>query len=222
MKKMFICCATLCLALSLFCVSALAVSTLADDLDIEVSSVDASAVRVELKEGSGDPIFTVTKSSGAQSGQLYLVMIQQGTDASAKPLPTKDNLYYLNVEEATGDAFSAEAYPRAMSEGSYIVYLSDYSGSAAGAAKGVATITVGGETWDYGDVNHSGKVDNRDIRDLARYVGENPAYMEGGANAIDTSLADVNSSGQIDNRDVRDLARHVGERPGYLTLPLSA
>ena len=138
-------CAALCLALGLFCVSALAA-----DLEIKVSPVDANAVKVEQKAGSADPIFTVTQTSGAQSGQLYLVMIQQGSDASANPLPTKENLYYLNVEEATGASFSAEAYPRDLAEGSYIVYLSDYSGSNAGKARGVATITVsaksGGDT----------------------------------------------------------------------------
>ena len=205
------------MTLLLFCGTALA--------KVEVNAVD-SAVTVERKSGD-EAVFTVTKNSGVESGQLYLVMIQQGESASEKPKPTKENLYYLNVEAAEGDSISMEAYPKDMGEGSYVVYLSDYANN--GAAKGVATLIVSADSgepvseYECGDVNHSGgKPDNRDVRDLARYVGEWPDYMEGGSHEIDLSLADVNGSGgKPDNRDVRDLARYVGEWDGYPSLPIT-
>ena len=212
-----VCSILLCLALALLCGTALA-----DDLTVEAHPLDASAVQVEKTDRDGDAVFTVTKSSGVEDGQLYLVLIMSGSDPAAKPVPTKDNVYYLDVDAASGSSISFEAYPRDLAEGDYVVYLSDWSSGSDGAAKSVATITVGGgETYECGDVNHSGgKPDNRDVRDLARYVGEWPDYLPDGSKAIDESLGDVNGSGgKPDNRDVRDLARYVGEWTDYPTLP---
>lgn len=217
MKKMFICCGVLYMALLLFCGTAFAA--------VEVTPGDDASVTVA--KDAEEKVFKVTKT-GVTDGQLYLVMIQKG-DASAKP--TAENLYYLNVEKASSATFTMDAYPKDLDEGTYVVYLSDYANSNGGR-KQVATLTVtsggggenpGGETSEYqcGDVNHSGgKPDNRDVRDLARYVGEWPDYLSGGSKAIDLSLADVNGSGGTpDNRDVRDLARYVGEWTDYPSLP---
>lgn len=195
MKKMFMRCATLCFALCLFCVCALAA-----DLEVQVSPVNGSAVQVEKKAGSAEPIFTVTQSAGAQSGQLYLVMIQQGTDASAKPLPTKENLYYLNVEEAAGTSFTTEAYPRDMAEGSYIVYLSDYSGSNQGKAQGVATIKVSAKAAQNvipGDLDKSGIVDTDDIGLIVNIVVSERACTD-----YELSVGDMDDDNDIDSDDV--------------------
>ena len=170
MKKMFICCGVLCMALLLFCGTALAA--------VEVTPGDDASVTVA--KDAEEKVFKVTKT-GVTDGQLYLVMIQKG-DANAKP--TAENLYYLNVDKASSATFTMDAYPKDLDEGTYVVYLSDYANSNGGR-KSVATLSVtsggggggsgSGGTGEYecGDVNHSGgKPDNRDVRDLARYVGE--------------------------------------------------
>ena len=154
------------MALFLFCGTALA--------KVEVNAVD-SAVKVAQKSAN-EAIFTVTKDSGAEAGQLYLIMIQQGDDASAAPKPTKENLYYLNVEAAEGASVSMEAYPKDMSDGSYVVYLSDYANG--GAAKGVATLVVssGGETpvgGVKGDLDNDEKRTVDDVMTLIKIVVNN-------------------------------------------------
>ena len=83
MKKALICCGVLCMTLLLFCATALAA-------DPQVTSAD-STVQVEAVSKGEGVAFTVTKS-GAESDKLYLIMIQEGSDATAKPKPDKDNL----------------------------------------------------------------------------------------------------------------------------------
>ena len=219
MKKMFFCCSTLCAALLLFCATALA-----SDVQITVTPVDAASVQVaQVAKGENDVAFNVTKSGGAEKGQLYLIMIQEGASASEKPKPTKDNLYYLNVEEATGATFSTEAYPKDLkADSTYVVYLSDYSSGGNGTAKGVATIATksgGGADIMYGDVNGDGSVNGRDLTALARYLADRKDYMPGGSKAINLENANCNGKDGVNGRDLTSLARHLADRQEYAVLP---
>ena len=148
---MLICCATLCVTLTLFCVAALAT-----DLKATVEPVDAKTVSVEEKTGGADRVFTVTKDSGVKAGDLYLVLIEKGLKATDKPKPTAEDIYYIDVWEATDSGLNRDATPRDMDAGSYAVFLSDWSDSGNGAAKGVATITLSAATPDPGDSTKPG------------------------------------------------------------------
>ena len=249
MKKMLICCATLCVTLTLFCVAAFAT-----ELQAKVEPVDAKTVNVTEKQGGANRVFTVTKDSGVKAGDLYLVLIQKGAKATDKPKPTEENVYYMEVQGATDSSLSMEAMPKDMDAGSYAVYLSDWSESGKGAAKGVATITLsaatpsdpgdsgdsttpsdpgdstkpgdggdstpGGETTIlYGDVNGNGSVDGRDLTALARYLADRKDYLPGGSKAINLENANCNGKGGVDGRDLTSLARHLADRQEYAVLP---
>ena len=224
MKRRLTFCGVLSLALSLFCGTALAA-------DAQVTPTDPNAVQVEKVEKGEDAAFKVTKTSGAQEGQLYLIMIQEGDDAGAKPKPTKDNLYYLNVEAATGASLTLEAYPKDLAQdSSYIVYLSDYSAGSDGAAKGVAVISTkasttpgsdnpGGDTEDilYGDVNGDEAVNVKDRIALTRHLARWTGYAE--SDLANFPAADVNADGEVNVKDRIALTRYLAHWAGYETLP---
>lgn len=212
MKKMLLCCGLLCMTLLLFCGSALAA--------VDVQSTDST---VTVTKSADEAKFTV-KKEGVTDGQLYLVMVQKG-DASA--LPDSENLYYLNVYTASGATFEETVYPSDLTEGTYVVFLSDYSGTNNGARKQVATLSVGGQgsgpetTILCGDVDGNGTINGRDLTALARYCAENSDYMPGGSKAINMQNANCNgdANGTVNGRDLTSLARHLAEVDGYEVLP---
>lgn len=210
MKKMLICCGVLCMTLLLFCGTALAA--------VEVQPGSDSSVTVKPDDKS--QVFTVTKT-GASDGQLYLVMIQKG-DATAKP--TAENLYYLNVEKASGTTFTMQAYPKDLDAGTYVVYLSDYSGSNNGARKQVATLVAGDPvTATYGDVNGDETVNGKDRIILSRFLA---GWNEYGEDKTDQNYkviknnADVNKDGNLNGKDRIILSRHLAGWDEYKTLPI--
>lgn len=214
MKKTVLVCAVLCMALLCLCGSALAA-----DAEIQVTPVSAN-VQVTQDTKNGDPVFTVTKATGVESGQLYLVMIQEGTDAAEKPKPTKENLCYINVEPATASSITLEAYPKELTAGStYIVYLSDYAEN--GAAKGVATITVsagsggGGDAKIvYGDVNGDGKVKSWDATVLACYLAGQKEFQD-----INEQNADCDGNGKVRSWDLTILYCYLAGQKEFSQLP---
>ena len=201
MKKMLICFGVLCMTLLLFCGTALAA--------VEIKGDDAS---VTVTKDAAEKVFTV-KKSGVTDGQLYLVMIQKG-DASAKP--TAENLYYLNVEKASGTTFTMDAYPKDLDNGDYVVYLSDYAG-ANGGRKQVATLSVtsgggtgtgdnpggSGGTGMKGDLDNDKKRNINDVMMLIKVVVNN----EDATNLLE--IADFDNDQKLTITDVMTLIRMV-------------
>ena len=219
MKKMLLCCALLCMTLSLFCGSAFAA--------VEIQNTNNT---VTVTKNADETQFTVRKE-GVTDGQFYLVMIQQG-DASA--LPTSENLYYLNVYTASGTTFEETVYPKDLTEGSYAVFLSDYSGTGNGARSQVATLTVGGSGGGgggsssgggggsgpstnvvYGDVNGDGDIDEIDEMILSRYIAGWSGYGPNQQYNVVSANADVNLDGTADEIDEMILSRHIAGWSGY-------
>lgn len=203
MKKMFICCGVLCMALLLFCGTALAA--------VEVTPGDDASVTV-MKDAE-EKVFKVTKT-GVTDGQLYLVMIQKG-DANAKP--TAENLYYLNVDKASSATFTMDAYPKDLDEGTYVVYLSDYANSNGGR-KSVATLQVGsnggGGDVLYGDVDGNGKVRSWDATVLACYLAGQSEFQN-----INLQNADCNGDGKVKSWDLTVLYCHLAGQSEFAQLP---
>ena len=195
MKKMFICCGVLCMALLLFCGTALAA--------VEVTSGDDASVTVA--KDAEEKVFKVTKT-GVTDGQLYLVMIQKG-DANAKP--TAENLYYLNVDKAGSATFTMDAYPKDLDEGTYVVYLSDYANSNGGR-KQVATLSVtsgGGNNPGgggmQGDLDNDNKRTITDVMMLIKVVVNN----EEATNLL--TIADFDNDQKLTITDVMTLIKMV-------------
>ena len=201
MKKMFICCGVLCMALLLFCGTALAA--------VEVKPGDDASVTVE--KDAEEKVFKVTKT-GVTDGQLYLVMIQKG-DANAKP--TAENLYYLNVDKASSATFTMDAYPKDLDEGTYVVYLSDYANSNGGR-KAVATLSVTDPNHDvlYGDVDGNGKVKSWDATVLACYLAGQSEFQN-----INLQNADCNGDGKVKSWDLTVLYCHLAGQSEFAQLP---
>ena len=221
MKKMLICCATLCVTLTLFCVAALAT-----DLKAAVEPVDAQTVNVVEKQGGADRVFTVTKDSGVKAGDLYLVLIEKGLKAGDKPKPTAEDIYYIDVWEATDSGLNRDATPRDMDAGSYAVFLSDWSDSGKGAAKGVATITLSAPTSDPGDsttpgsgssaakrgnVDGVGDVDLNDAIYILKYLANTEGYSVQGKEDI----ANVDGIGVVDINDAIYILKYLANMDGY-------
>ena len=205
---MLLCCALLCVTLSLFCGSAVAA--------VEVQSTDST---VTVTKNADETQFTVHKD-GVTDGQFYLVMIQQG-DATA--LPTSENLYYLNVYTASGTTFEQTVYPKDLAAGTYTVFLSDYSGTSNGARGSVATLTVGDSPVNvrYGDVNGDEEVDEIDEMILSRYLAGWSGYGPSQQYNVITAHSDVNRDGETDEIDEMILSRHIAGWSGY-NLPYQA
>ena len=202
MKKMFICCGVLCMALLLFCGTALAA--------VEVTPGDDASVTVA--KDAEEKVFKVTKT-GVTDGQLYLVMIQKG-DANAKP--TAENLYYLNVDKASSATFTMDAYPKDLDEGTYVVYLSDYANSNGGR-KSVATLKVGSDPNPnvlYGDVDGNGKVKSWDATVLACYLAGQSEFQN-----INLQNADCNGDGKVKSWDLTVLYCHLAGQSEFAQLP---
>jgi hypothetical protein len=206
---MFICCGVLCMALLLFCGTALAA--------VEVTPGDDASVTVA--KDAEEKVFKVTKT-GVTDGQLYLVMIQKG-DANAKP--TAENLYYLNVDKASSATFTMDAYPKDLDEGTYVVYLSDYANSNGGR-KSVATLSVtsggggggggGGGSVLYGDVDGNGKVKSWDATVLACYLAGQSEFQN-----INLQNADCNGDGKVKSWDLTVLYCHLAGQSEFAQLP---
>ena len=198
------------MTLLLFCGTALAA--------VEVQPGDDSSVTVTKKDAD-EKVFTVTKSSGVSDGQLYLVMIQKG---NASDMPTAENLYYLNVEKASGTTFTMDAYPKDLDGGTYVVYLSDYAG-ANGGRNAVATLLVDIDEPKYGDVNGDNEVTGKDRIILSRYLAKWADYGEDKTDAnykVVKDNADVNKDGQLTGKDRIILSRHLAKWADYQTLPM--
>ena len=225
MKKMLLCCALLCMTLALFCGSAFAA--------VEVQNTGSA---VTVTKSADETQFTIHKD-GVTDGQFYLVMIQQG-DASA--LPTSENLYYLNVYTASGTAFEQTVYPKDLAQGTYAVFLSDYSTDESnGARSQVATLTVGESTSSggggntgtstgsgdstgggtsnprYGDVNGDGDIDEIDEMILSRHIAGWSGYGPNQQYNVISANADVNLDGEVDEIDEMILSRHIAGWSGY-------
>lgn len=200
---MLITCGVLCMTLFLFCGTALAKT--------EVKDGDDASVKVTV---SGQEV-TVKKDSGVTADQLYLVMIQKG---AASEKPTEANLYYLDVDKATGASFEKKAYPKDLEAGEYAVFLSDYSGTNNGARKLVATLTVSADSDEpgtddpggggsgermKGDLDNDQKRNINDVMMLIKVVVNN----EDATNLL--AVADFDSDGKLTITDVMTLIRMV-------------
>ena len=207
MKKRLICCGVLCLVLVLFCGV-----VMADDAPvITVDDAYKSSVTVTYTPKGEDAAFKVEKS-GLDSGtnQLYLVLIMTGSSTTgAITPPTTENVYYLDVQPSSGTTVSFDAYPRQMDEGTYVVYLSDYSSGNNGALKGAALIEVKNSAGDQklGDINDDEMIDPSDALLAMRIFA---GLKNGNADwtAAELKAANVNGDDYVDPTDALLMMQH--------------
>ncbi len=95
------------------------------------------------------------EATGLQSGKQYLLLVLSGTGA-----PTEGNIAYIDQAAAGADgSISFNAYPSALTSGTYRVYI--VGGSRAFSAGPAATFQVD-QKYTLGDVDNNGKIDSAD------------------------------------------------------------
>ena len=187
MKKLWMQCVMLCVALSLLCGAALAAGGQVGDITTEKGTT------VQKVAVGDDTKFTITQT-GAEKDRLYLVMIQKGTSDK----PTKSDIYYINIVTAEGTTLNTEAYPMDMDAGDYTIYLSDYANNNNGARKKVASFSVtGGAASNVkpGDANGDDAVDIADVNAAIAHVTKNSIltgnYFDAANVAGDDDIVDI-------------------------------
>ena len=150
---------------AILCILALLVGATALAVSVSVSkpiNKDANVVEVTLNPGTSgeDPTFSIIRKN-ADNGKLYTVLIRSGAEGDNPSGGDNGNLVYMDVVEAENGRVSVtKAYPKAMTPGTYRVYVSDYGKNAIAQA---ATFEVGnssnetnnsdGKTLELGDVD---------------------------------------------------------------------
>lgn len=103
----------------------------------------ANAVRMDVE------------ATGLEKGKQYLLLVLSGESA-----PTEDNIAYIDQAAAGADgSISFNAYPSALTSGTYRVYI--VGGSRAFSAGPAATFQVD-QKYTLGDVDNNGKIDSAD------------------------------------------------------------
>lgn len=196
MKKFSTRFSILCVLALLVGVTALAVSGTVGNL----SNRDANVVEVKLNEGEA-PTFTITRKN-AEKGKLYTVLIRSGAENDKPSGGENGNLVYMDIVEATRDDGTLEitkAYPKAMSAGTYRVFMSEYG--TTNAIQQVATFNVDGspnpDNVKPGDVNGDKDITPHDAS-LALQIY---AHILTSYTSEQYTAADVNRDGDVTPHD---------------------
>lgn len=199
MRKFSVRFAILCILALLVGVTALAVSGTVS----QPVNQDANAVEVKLNDGEA-PTFTITRKN-AQKGKLYTVLIRSGAENDKPSGGENGNLVYMDIVEATRDDGTLEitkAYPKAMSAGTYRVFMSEYG--TANKIQQVATFQVSGDpnptNSRSGDFDGSGGKPN--AADVASMINLIVTGRGNQATSEQLATADFDDDGVISASDV--------------------
>jgi len=148
--------------------------------------------------------FDVTLS-GVVSGKYYMVFLLKD-DGSATPVPTENNIYYINQETASSESVSFNVYPKDMLPGSYSLYFS--SNATSGTITNLQKVAGFSYHVPYvlGDVDDSGDVDIADVTVILNHVVENIELT--GMNYL---AADVTHDGEVDVQDATKVLNYIVE-----------
>lgn len=157
--------------------------------------------------------------SAAVAGEDYGVILVEGSS-----LPTASSaIYYINQDEAASTSIAFDVYPSTIeaTKAAMTLYISS-SAEGADLVSVPMSYVVGYEevvtppapTYTYGDVDDNGKVNNRDLGNLAKYLAGGYTFSF----EFNLDAADVHENDKINNRDLTTLAKYLAG--GYFdTLP---
>lgn len=199
---------------ALLCVSALAA-------DSTVSITDQTGATLMPKTAAGETItanadgkytgavqFDLTTTQGLISGSQYLVLMLK--DAGENPVPTAENIYYINQKAAANGALAFtnaggdSVYPMDLVNGTYSIYIVG-DGKSFDATKADASFTYDAG-YIKGDANGDGKVNIDDVTAVLNHVVEN-RFLTG----TNFEAADVVKDDKINIDDVTKLLNFIVE-----------
>lgn len=140
------------------------------------------------------------KATGLESGKQYLLLVLSGEGA-----PTEGNIAYIDQAAAGADgSISFNAYPSALTSGTYRVYI--VGGSRAFSAGPAATFQVD-QKYKTGDANGNGTVEIDDALAILNHIVKRAELQ--GANRL---AADVVPDGAITIDDALKILNFIVKR----------
>lgn len=171
------------------------------------ANVDADADVEAYFEGSDRLGVTY---SAATAGEDYGVILVEGSS-----LPTASSaIYYINQEEASSANVTFDVYPATIeaTKAAMTLYISSSKADADLVSVPMSyvvgyeeVVTPPAPTYTYGDVDDNGKVNNRDLGNLAKYLAGGYTFNF----TFNTDAADVHENDKINNRDLSTLAKYL-------------
>lgn len=145
----------------------------------------ANAVRMDVE------------ATGLEKGKQYLLLV-----LSSEGAPTEGNIAYIDQAAAGADgSISFNAYPSALTSGTYRVYI--VGGSHAFSAGPAATFQVD-QKYTLGDVNADDKINIKDVAEVLNHIVKNKTLT---GNAF--SAADVVTDGVINIKDTAKILNYI-------------
>ena len=138
------------------------------------------------------------EATGLEKGKQYLLLVLSGEGA-----PTEGNIAYIDQAAAGADgSISFNAYPSALTTGTYRVYIVGGSSSFS-TSKPAATFQVD-QKYTLGDANHDNAIDTTDALIVLRH-----AVKLNLLTGNDLLAADVNKDGSVDTTDALMILRYA-------------
>lgn len=114
---------------ALLCVSALAADSAVSNVKGGILPLDDSGKQITAEGGkyTGAVQFELTATEGLTNGSQYLVLMLK--DAGENPVPTAENIYYINQKAAANGALAFTnaggdpIYPMDLVNGTYSIYI---------------------------------------------------------------------------------------------------
>ena len=184
----------------------LCVSALAADSTVSITGQTGATLTPKTAEGAGITAdangkytnavqFDLTATEGLTNGSQYLVLMLK--DAGENPVPTAENIYYINQKAAANGALAFTnaggdpIYPMDLVNGTYSIYILGDGKTFDPAAS--FTYEAG---YTLGDVNNDGDVNALDAILILR-AAVNLTVLSN----IQEKVADMNGDGNVDALD---------------------
>ena len=159
--------------------------TITPTTDGDKTGYYANAVRMDVE------------ATGLEKGKQYLLLVLSGTGA-----PTEGNIAYIDQAAAGADgSISFNAYPSALTSGTYRVYI--VGGSRAFSAGPAATFQVD-QKYTLGDVNNDGQILVNDAQLTLNYIVKKTTLSESQLLA-----ADVTHDGKVLVNDAQKILNYI-------------
>lgn len=177
---------------ALLCVSALAADSAVSNVTGNILTPKTAAgaeITAENGKYTGAVQFDLTATQGLTSGSQYLVLMLK--DAGENPVPTAENIYYINQKAAANGALAFTnaggdpIYPMDLVNGTYSIYIVGDGKTFAPAAS--FTYEAG---YTLGDVSGDGDITTTDALMVLQSIVNNIKLTETQKLAADVSKSD--------------------------------
>lgn len=157
MKKWMMCFFTMAVLAAALSVTAFAVGDAEEGIQAStVNKTGEHAANIDVTVGANADRLTVDYK-GAEAGREYLVVAT--TDKVTGPENLKaEEIVYINQYSATGTTVSMLVYPKALSDGTYTLWISSNASNGIQRLEPVATFEAKGPAYKLGYIDDDDKI----------------------------------------------------------------